>query len=187
MASRLGRYLRRLFEVVGALAILGLILVAVQYAYHPFDGALASATEFIDGLDSRLTQEAFKGITLGSLGLITALCIFPIFLRKIDDRAYFRGLWRGVISAAVFYLSTELYAMAANFGRIHFIVSMFAVIVVTTLVVEGISLTVREEEEKSFRTDIVASIASGLLFGVLVKLGGYGIEYLTKLLAGPQA
>jgi hypothetical protein len=187
MASRLGRYFRRLFEIVGALAILGLVLVAVQYAYHPFDGAIARATAFVDGLDARLTQEAFKGITLGSLALIVALCVFPIFLHKIDERAYARGLWRGVISAAVFYLSNELYGMATKVGRIHFIVSMFAVIVVTILVVEGVSLSVREEEEKSFRTDIVASIASGLLFGVLVKLGGFGIEYLTTLLSKPGA
>ena len=38
----------------------------------------------------------------------------------------------------------------------------------------------KEEEEKSFRTDVVASIASGLLFGVLVKLAGYGLELLKR-------
>jgi hypothetical protein len=184
MASRLGRYLRRLFEVVGALAIVLVILAVAQELYHPFDGIIARAKDYIAYLNDELSHETFKGITLGSLGLILALCIFPIFMRRIDEKAYARGLWRGVISAAVFYLSNALYSAALNLGRIHFIVSMAIVIIVTAVVVEGVSLAVREEDEKSFRTDVVASIASGLLFSVLVKLAEYGIEYLKSLPIG---
>jgi hypothetical protein len=184
MASRLGRYIRRLLELAGALAILALILMAVQKFYHPFDTLIARADAFIAELDDKLTKEAFKGITLGSLGLILALCVFPVFLSKIDERAYARGLWRGIIAAAVYYLSNELFAVASELGRIHFIVSMFVVIAVTAVVVEGVSLAVREEEEKSFRTDVVASIASGLIFGVIVKLAGYGLEYLKNRIGG---
>ena len=55
-------------------------------------------------------------------------------------------------------------------------------IVASALLVEGISLAVREEYERSFRTDIVASIASGLLFSVLLKLGQYGYEWIKSLL-----
>lgn len=180
MATRLGNYLRRLFEVVGALAIIALVLMAVQRIYHPFDAVIARIDAFAADLDARMSQEAFKGITLGSLGLILALCVFPVFLSKIDEKSYFRSLWRGLIAAVVFYLSNELFSLSSKLGRIHFIVSMLAVIVITAVVVEGVSLAVREEDEKSFRTDIVASIASGLLFGVLVKLAGYGIELLKK-------
>jgi hypothetical protein len=69
---------------------------------------------------------------------------------------------------------------ASRIGRVHFIVAVFAVVAVSAIVVEGVSLAVREEEERSLRTDIVASIASGLLFGVLVKLGQYGLALLKK-------
>jgi hypothetical protein len=180
VASRFARYLRRLTRTVFILAILAVIVVAVQALYHPFDSLIAKGGALVEELDAKLSREAFNGITLGSLGLVLAICIFPIFLRRIDERAYGRGLWRGVISAAVFYLSNSLYGLASSLGRIHFMVAILGVIVVAAIVVEGVSLAVKEEEEKSFRTDIVASIGSGLLFGVLVKLGEFGIECLKK-------
>jgi hypothetical protein len=182
LASRFARYLRRLIRIAIALAVLGLILAAVQLSFHPFDEALAKGSSLVEDIDSRLSREAFEGITIGSLALVIALCVFPLFLSKIDERAYARGLWRGVISAAVFYVSTQLFALASKIGRVHLIVSILAVVVASAIVVEGVSLAVREEEEKSFRTDIVASIASGLLFGVLVKLGGLGLEWIKKAL-----
>lgn len=180
MASRFARYVRRLVRTVLLLACLGLLLAAVQAIFHPFDPYIEKATAFVSGLDSRLSREAFSGITIGSLVLVIALCVFPLFLSKIDERAYARGLWRGLVSAAMFFLSNRLFSLAESVGRIHFIVAVIAVVIVTGLVVEGISLAVKEEEEKSFRTDVVASIASGLLFGVLVKLAGYGIELLKR-------
>ena len=134
--------------------------------------ALAAASDF--------AYEAFNGITLGSLVLIVGLCIFPLFLKRIDEKAYARGLWRGLIAAAVFFLSNRLFALATKIGRVHFIVTMLGVIVATAIVVEGVSLAVKEEEERSFRTDVTASITSGLLFGVLVKLAEYAIELLKR-------
>jgi hypothetical protein len=181
--SHFARFLHRLARLVVALGILWLAFVAAQATFHPFDGAIASTKAFVAGMDSRLSKEAFNGITLGSLALILALCIFPIFLSRIDEKAYGRGLWRGVISTAVFYLSNELYAMAAKESRMHFIAALVGVVIVTAIVVEAISLAVREEEQRSFRTDIVASIASGLLFSVIIKLGEFGIAYLKELVA----
>jgi hypothetical protein len=182
LASRFARYARRLVRASVALAALGFVLGAVQALFHPFDAYIAAVTGFVEELDSKLTREAFNGITIGSLALVLALCVFPIFLSRIDERAYARGLWRGLVSASVFFLSNELYALASSVGRVHFIVAVLAVVAVSAIVVEGVSLAVREEEEKSLRTDIVASIASGLLFGVLVKLGGLGLERLKNSL-----
>jgi hypothetical protein len=182
LASRFARYLKRLLAAALVLCLLGLALAAVQALFHPFDELIAKGLAYIDDLDAKLSREAFNGITIGSLVLILALCFFPIFLTKIDERAYARGLWRGVISAAVFYLSTELFAVATAIGRVHFLLSVLAVVVVCAIVVEGVSLAVREEEEKSFRTDVIASIASGLLFGVLVKLAEYGLAMIGKTL-----
>jgi hypothetical protein len=187
MAPRVVAYVRRLYRIAAGLALVGLILYLVQSAFHPFDAQIAAVEAFAAALDDKLSAQAFEGIKYGTLVLVIALCVFPIFLRKIDERAYARGLWRGIISAAVFYLSTELFSLAQGLGRIHLIVAVVAVALMTAIVVEGISLSVREEEEKSFRTDVVASIASGLLFGVLVKLGGYGIERLRELVAKPPA
>jgi len=180
MATRLSRYVRNLFRVASTLALVVIVLAGVQAAFHPFDALIAKGAAFVNDLDSKLTSEAFNGITLGSLVLVMALCVFPVFLRRIDERAYGRSLWRGLIAAAVFYVSNELYAVASRVSRVNFIFAILAVIVVTAVVVEGVSLSVKEDEEKSFRTDVVASIASGLLFGVLVKLAQYGIHLLQK-------
>jgi hypothetical protein len=180
--SPFARFLNRLARLVVALGFLWLAFVAVQAAFHPFDALIADTKAFIAGMDSSLSKEAFNGITLGSLVLILALCIFPIFLSRIDEKAYARGLWRGVIATAVFYLSNELYSMAAKQSRMHFLAALFGVVIVTSIVVEAVSLAVREEEQRSFRTDIVSSIASGLLFSVVIKLGGFGIAYLQVLI-----
>jgi hypothetical protein len=180
MATRFTRYLRNLVRIAVTLAVIVLVLAGVQAIFHPFDELIAKILAFVDDLDSKLTREAFNGITIGSLVLVVGLCIFPLFLRRIDEKSYARGLWRGVISASVFYISNQLFAFASRIGRVHFIVVMLAVIIVSAIVVEGISLAVKEEEEKSFRTDVIASITSGLLFGVLVKLAEYGLELLKR-------
>lgn len=117
MASRFARYVSRLVRTAVALAVLGLILALAQAAYHPFDALLAKGSALVADLDSKMSREVFNGITIGSLALILALSVFPIFLTRIDEKAYARGLWRGVSAV------------------------------------------------------VVASISSGLLFGVLVKLG----------------
>lgn len=178
MASRFARYLRRLATLAILLVLLALVLVAVQALFHPFNAILARGATFVDDLDSKLSREAFKGITIGSLALILALCIFPLFLKRIDERAYWRGLWRGVIAASVYYASSKLFDLASSLGRVRLILVMLVAIVAGVIIVEGISLAVREEDEKSFRTDVVSSIASGFLFGVFVKFAGYGLEYL---------
>jgi hypothetical protein len=180
MATRFTRYLRNLLRIAVILAVLFFVLAGVQAVFHPFDALMAKALGIVDDLDAKLTSEAFNGITLGSLALILALCVFPLFLKRIDEKAYARGLWRGVISAAVFYISNRLFALASRIGRIHFIVTMLGVIIVTAVVIEGVSLAVKEEEERSFRTDVTASLTSGLLFGVLVKLAEYGLDLLKK-------
>ncbi len=83
-----------------------------------------------------------------------------------------------MIAAAVYYTSSKLFDLASRLGRIRLILVMAVAIVAGILIVEGISLAVREEDEKSFRTDVVSSIASGFLFGVLVKFAGYGLEFI---------
>jgi hypothetical protein len=83
-----------------------------------------------------------------------------------------------LIAASVFYLYNRLFALASSIGHVYFIVTMLGAIIVTAIVVEGVSLAVKEEEERSFRTDVTASITSGLLFGVVVKLAEYGLSLL---------
>jgi len=182
-SGRFARYVKRLLRLALLLVSVGLLAAFAQYQYHLFDRQLAALTGFVAEADSQLSNVAFAGISLGSLVLVLALCVFPIFMRKIDARAYRRGLWRGLVSALVFLVSTELYDFAERSSRLYLLGAIALVIVVSALLVEAVSLAVREENERSFRTDVVASIASGLLFSVLVKLGQYGLEWLKHLVA----
>jgi hypothetical protein len=179
-ASRFRRYLRRLGRVALALGLLALVLYGVQSIFHPFDEAIARALAYAEGLDANLSHEAFAGISMGSLVLILVICLFPFLLKRIDEAAYLRGLWRGLISASVYFLSNKLFALASSASRVYFLLATLGIIVLTLIVVEGLSLAVREEDERSFRTDVTASIASGLLFGVLVKIVEFAVEWAKR-------
>ncbi|MDA8426662.1 MAG: hypothetical protein M0Z80_11050 [Treponema sp.] len=181
--SRFVRYIRGLFKAAVILAALGLCLFFVQKRFGLFDREIAATDSFVAGASASLSSEAFAGISLGSLVLVAVLCVFPVFVKKFDNKAYLRSLWRGLISALVFFVSNELYSLAARASRLYLLAAIAIVIVVSALLVEGIALAVREGEERSFRTDVVASIASGLLFSVLLKLGQYGYEWLRSGLA----
>ena len=75
MASRLALYVRRLYRIAAALALIVLALYGLQIWLHPFDAILAKLSDFAMNVDQRISQEAFKGITIGTLGLVLALCV----------------------------------------------------------------------------------------------------------------
>jgi hypothetical protein len=178
--SRFRRYLRRLGRVGIALGLLAAVLYGVQSVFHPFDEAIARVLAYVEDLDANLSHETFAGISIGSLALILVICLFPFLLKRIDEAAYLRGLWRGLIATAVFFLSNKLFTLASSGSRVYFLLTVLGIIILTLIVVEGLSLAVREEDERSFRTDVTASIASGLLFGVLVKIAEFIIEWAKR-------
>jgi Na+/proline symporter len=183
ISSRFTRYIGRLLRIALVLSVLVLGLYAAQSYYHVFDDQIAGVKAFLASLEDSLSAEALAGISMGSLVLVAVLCLAPIFWKKIDTRGYMRGLWRGIVSAFVFLASTELFSFAAKASKVYLILSIAGVIIVSALLIEAVSLAAREEEERSLRTDIVASISSGLLFGVLLQLGQVGLEWARRLIA----
>jgi len=172
--------MRRLTRIGIVLGLAALVLYGLQSAFHLFDETIAKCLSYAEELDASLSHEAFAGISIGSLVLILVICLFPFLLRRIDEAAYLRGLVRGLIAAAVFFLSSKLFELAVGENRVYFLLATLGVIILTLIVVEGLSLAVREEEERSFRTDVTASIASGLLFGVLVKIVEFAFEWAKR-------
>jgi glucan phosphoethanolaminetransferase (alkaline phosphatase superfamily) len=184
VSSRFTRYIGRLLRIGLVLSVLFLGLYAAQSYYHVFDDQVAWFRNAMVELERSLSVEALAGISMGSLVLVAGLCLAPIFWKKIDTRGYMRGLWRGVVSAFVFLASSQLFAFAARASKVYLIAAIAGVIVVSALLIEAVSLAVREAEERSLRTDIVSSISSGLLFGVLVQLGQVGLEWAGHLVRG---
>ena len=116
--SRFTRYVRGLAKVVLILAIAGLCLYFAQKRYGLFDSEINAIDSFVAEANASLSNEAFAGISMGSLALVLGLCVFPIFVKKFDNKAYLRGLWRGLISALVFFVSNGLYSLAAQASRL---------------------------------------------------------------------
>ncbi len=183
MASRFTTYISRLFRITLVIAVVVLGLYAAYSYYGLFKDQVLTAKAFMQDAEKRMSVEALAGISMGSFVLVAGLCLAPLFMRKIDKRAYKRSLWRGVVSAGVFLVSSELFSYAEKASQVYLIAAILAVIIVSALLIEAVSLAVREEDERSMRTDIVASISSGLLFGVLLKLAQYGWDWLRGLLA----
>lgn len=181
---RLARFILAFVKTLAGLALAALVVFYLHTRYDLFDREFAGLLAFAKAADARLSNEAFAGISLGSLVLVLVVCLFPLFIRRFDGRAYIRGLWRGLISALVFFVSTALYAAAEKVGRFYLIGSIAIVVVAGALLVEVIALVSHEEQERAVRTDIVASIASGLLFSVLLKLGEFALAWLRSGLLG---
>ncbi|HET7839686.1 MAG TPA: hypothetical protein VFL04_07995 [Rectinemataceae bacterium] len=181
MSSRFTRYIGRLIRAALVLGVLFLGLYAAHAYYGFLDDQIAGVQAFMTELEGSLSVEALAGISMGSLVLVIALCLMPIFWRKIDTRSYVRGLWRGIVSAFVFLASSALFSFAERASKVYLIAAILGVIIVSALLIEAVSLAVREEEERSLRTDIVASISSGLLFGVLIQLGQVALAWAKGL------
>jgi Na+/proline symporter len=181
MRQRLGQFLVKVARVLLILCAMLLILGYLQFEYKLFDTQLAAIMDFIASVDARVSGEVLTGLSLGTLGFVLLASILPVFSRKIHRRSYLKAMQRGILSAFVFFVSTAFYNWAETLTSFYLIVSIVAVIIVTLILIEALSLAMREEEEVSFRTDIVASITSGLLFGVLLKLAGIGIDMIKHL------
>jgi len=174
--TRLVPYLARVARILIAIVALGLLLLFLQLNFGLFDAQIAQALSLVEKADQKLSDEAVAGISIGSLLLAFGLCVAPLLSRRIHARGFVTSLWRGVISAFVFFLSTALYEYAARANRFYLVLAILGVILVTSVVVEALALAGREEHIVSFRTEITASIASGLLFGIIMKLFQFGIE-----------
>lgn len=168
--SRLKKFLVRLLIVVLVLLIISFILFLLQAFFGLFDPQIAWIKGVVTETDAKFSADVFAGISVGTVGLMIVVSFFPVFMKGVNNRQYFMGLRRGVISAFVFYLSDTLYRWLGEINRFYMILTMVIVVIITFILIEVLSLSTKENEEVSFRTDLVSAIVSGLVFGVLLKL-----------------
>lgn len=181
MKKRATRFIIRVLKVTLVLVLIGLVLYAIQYFFHAFDSQIAVVNSYISKINGTLSEQAISGISLGTLALVIAATFIPFFMKGIHKKTYWKSLGRGLVSALVFFISTSIYEYAEKISRFYLLLAIIGVIVITFVLIEALSLSMRDEEEVAFRTDIFASIVSGLLFGVLLKLAMIGIQYLKRM------
>lgn len=176
MSKNIGR--RRIWFWVLALAFLAVsICLLLQVLFHLFNGPLNDLRDYLSTANGIIYSRMALGISVGTVIVLAVLLVFPILIHNINTRSYFKGLYRGVISAAIFYFSKSLYAYLSSFSQLYMLLSMLVVVVITFMLIQAVAkMHKREEDQIEFRTSFIASITAGLLFGVLLQLITVGVE-----------
>ncbi len=175
---RATRFLNNVLIVSLVIVCAIVILAAVENVFHPFTPWLQGVKDWLVNAERTLNKTALMGISFGMVVLTLGACLGPIFLPRVNKQQYRTNTVRGVIASVVFFFTQLMYDWAENFGKLHLIGAMVAAIVVTMIVIEFLSLLTRVDEEVSLRTDLLASVASGLASGIVIKLIGIIIAQL---------
>ena len=170
--QRAKRFLNRVLVVTLLIAMVAVIFAAVEQRYHPFAAQIKTVTDWLANTEQLLSSNEIMGISGGMIALTLIVCLFPIFMPKVNKKQYRTTTFRGVIASVVFFFTQVFYTKAELLGQLHLIGAMILAIIVTVVIIEFLSLLTRNEEEVSFRTDLLAAAASGLASGIVIKLIG---------------
>ncbi|MEK6794242.1 MAG: hypothetical protein AABZ39_05670 [Spirochaetota bacterium] len=176
-------FIDRLVLVLIILSVLLSALYLSNMFFHFLDDPLYILRERLDYLNTVLSSELIAGLSLGSLVLAIVIYMLPKLIGGINRKAYERSLRLGIISSLVFFLSNILYTVVLKHGRVYLFIAIIITGIVTTILVQVLSLMFEDKEkEVSFRTDIVSGISSGLIFGILIHVIMFFIDYIKRYL-----
>lgn len=181
-AERLVSFLRLLgWFVVAAAALIG-SLAFVQATWHPFDPILGEMQDDLARVDSALSRNAIGGISVGSFALVIVIAAVPLMGRGVSRRQYALSYWRGLLSSAIFLASDSLYQFVRSKGVLYFSATILLFLAATIVLVEIVSRIGHRESESDTRTELLASIVSGLSFGLIVQFGQYLLQWVETYL-----
>jgi len=175
-AERLTSFLRGLGWTVAVVSIAVGVLALVQAVWHPFDSLLDEATRDLLKVDSTLTKDSMGGVSIGSFVLVAFVAAASLLGRGVRKRQYALSFWRGLLSSAIFLASDKLYRVVLSMGLFYFSATILLFLAATIILVEVVSRAGKIETEKETRTELLASIVSGLVFGLIVQFGEYAIS-----------
>lgn len=181
-AERLVSFLRFLGWTVAAIALLAGALFFVQATWHPFDPILGQVTIDLEQVDSALSQNALGGISLGSFVMVLVVAAVPLLGRGVRKRQYALSYWRGLLSSAIFLASDGMYQFVRGKGVLYFSATILLFLAATIVLVEFVSRIGNREAESDTRTELLASIVSGLSFGLIIQFAQYLIAWTKSYL-----
>jgi len=167
---RVSRFLRSVLSFFLVLGAAAGIVAFIQSRWHIFDSALAFLESEIARLNGLLETELLTGISLGLLALVAVVIVVPLLMPKVNRKQFITATQRGIIASLVFFLSQLLYTWAEGYSKFWLIVSMIGIIILVFILIETLSLMMRQDEEVAFRTDLLASFTSGLGASIVIKL-----------------
>jgi hypothetical protein len=159
------------------------VLWGVQSLWHPLDPVIRYVNQDVGAVGATLSNQMVAGISLASLVLFIILLLVPLAMRGVNNRQFLGSFTRGILSSVVFLFSNWLYSQLESLGRFWLVVGIVLMVIVTVVLIELITRAGRERDEVNTRTDLMASITSGLAFSLLLNLGGYAWSYIEKVVA----
>lgn len=177
-AERLVSFLRFLGWSLVVVASVSGLLFFVQATWHPFDPLLGEMQGELAQVDSALSQNAIGGISVGSFALVLVIGAVSLAGRGVQRRQYAVSYWRGLLSSAIFLASDSLYQFVRAKGVLYFSATILLFLAATIVLVEVVSRMGNRESEADRRTEFLASIVSGLSFGLIVQFGQYLFDWV---------
>jgi hypothetical protein len=171
--TRPGRFIINTIIAFGLILVLGSLFLLIQGLFHLFDPQVAVINSILSKANNEFSKQVLAGISLGMVILIPSIVLFPLFHKGIDKRVYLSSLLRGIIASGIFLSSQALFQFLGKISRTYQLIVIVLVVIATFILIElAVSLS-RRGSEVSFRTEITAAIASGLLFSLIMKLIGF--------------
>lgn len=167
--TRLERFLSQLMLFCIVLMIIVSVLAFIQATMHPLDPVVSKAEVTLTILDKTLSSSLFSGVSLGTIVVILSILALSMAGRGVHRRQYMVSYWRGILSSGIFFLSDAFYRYVRTRGLLYYSASLALFIAVMLILVEIISRWGSASEERERRTELLASIVSGLSFGLLVQ------------------
>lgn len=180
--ARFTPLLRRILGFLFFIVVLGTLGWGVQMIWHPLDPFIAYVNQDVGAVGATLSNQTVAGVSLASLVLFLILMFIPLAIRGVDNRQFLGSFTRGVLSSGVFLFSNFIYDELNKVGRFWLLVGIFLMIVVTVVLIELITRAGKVKDEVNTRTDLMASITSGLAFSLLLNMGLYAWSYVQKVL-----
>jgi hypothetical protein len=168
-------------KLIFKILILSTILFVLYYVNKIFimwNAPFDQIESKIKDVNNVFFMQLAAGITVGTILLLIFIFIFPLVTKKVNTKEYLQNIILGTIASFVFFISQTIYQYFEKFGKYYMIISIFVVTIITFIIIEIMSLSFRaERKEVEFRTSILGSIASGLIFGIVLNLTFIAMDY----------
>lgn len=181
--ARFTPLLRRLVAFLFFIAVLGALAWGVQMIWHPLDPVITYVNQDVAAVGATLSGQVVAGVSLASLFLFIILMLVPLAMRGVNNRQFLGSFFRGILASVVFLVSDWLYGQLELLGRFWLVLGLGLTVIVTVVLIELITRAGRQEQEVNTRTDLMASVTSGLAFALLLKLGTYAWDAALAVLA----
>jgi hypothetical protein len=174
--------LKKLFFILLSLGVLSAILYVIHRTIYSFTPWLTEIEGKLNAISGNVKSDLVAGVSIGALVLTLLVVIFPLMIKNTDKKEYLNSLRRGLISASIFYISNNLFIFMESLSLTYLIISVVLVMIITFILIEAIVSLKKKEKEISERSKLLASMAAGLAFGILLKLLGFAWNWVKSLL-----